>query len=395
MKNVKAILARILLLVLVAALCPLNALADAPGDALVQVIYASPEGNFGAQQVRVSPTSNVVSPDPAYVPAGYTPVQASPVKLIFNTMGQPVPSVIFFTYQRTAATTSVKVNYATVNGVFASNYVTVTPNNNIIYPDAAMVPAGYQPLSPNPAVILFDPSGKPVQTEVTFYYYVQQSSTLPGNGNTGNTGSTGSTMTAEQIIAGWQMPGKIVTFGSYEQDGNETNGKEPMEWIAMRSQLGRVLLVSRYAIHSRPYNSEWKAVSWKDCTLRSWLNSTFYKSCFTAAQQEAIVTSELKTAYAGTTVTTQDKVFLIDANEAKHMSKDLILCKPTQYAKNRSTATSNGYCYWWLRDTTNRKSDANRVEPNGEVAEYGANTNATGVGVRPAIWVDLVKGFGK
>jgi hypothetical protein len=77
------------------------------------------------------------------------------------------------------------------------------------------------------------------------------------------------------------------------------------------------------------------------------------------------------------------------------MSKELRLYKPTQYAKSRSTATENGYCYWWLRDTTNRKSDANRVKPNGEVFEYGANTNATGVGIRPAIWVDLVKGFGR
>ena len=54
----------------------------------------------------------------------------------------------------------------------------------------------------------------------------------------------------------------------------------------------------------------------------------------------------------------------------------------------------DGYCYWWLRDTTNRKNDANRVEPNGDILEYGSNTNAAGVSVRPVIWLNVAAAFG-
>ncbi len=378
-----------------AALCPLTAMADAAYNAFVQVIYASPEGTFAAQQVGVSPENNVVSPDSSNVPAGYEAVQASPVKLIFNAAGQPIPSVVYFTYQRSVVTYPVKVNYATVEGVFASNYVSVMPSANVITPDPAMVPAGYQPLSPNPAVILFDQNGKPYQTEVTFYYYIQQSA------NTGNTNSAPvapskpSNLTATDIINTWSVPGQVVTFGRYEQDGNEGNGKEPVEWLVLRAQTGRALLLSRYALHSRSFHSEWKEVSWADCDLRSWLNGSFYTSCFTQQEQNAIVTATLHTKYVNSSVETQDKVFLLDATEGHHMSKELLLCKPTQYAKSKSVAMENGYCYWWLRDTTNRKSDANRVYPSGDVFEYGGNTNATGVGVRPAIWVDIVAAFGK
>ena len=403
MKNgtVQKLLVRLLALVLAAALCPLTAVADAAYSSYVQVIYASPEGTFAAQQVGVSPANNVVSPDPSVVPAGYEAVQATPVRLIFNAAGQPIPSLVYFTYQRSVVTHPIKVNYATVNGVFASTYVAVTPAANVINPDPAMVPEGYLPLSPNPAVILFDQNGKPYQTEVTFFYY------LKPNVNTGYVGgataaptnppatAAPSNLTANDIITSWNLPGQIVTFGSYEQDGNTNNGKEPVEWYVLRAQTGRALLLSRYALNTQTFHTEWKEVSWKDCSLRTWLNANFYNGCFTKKEQNAIITSRLVTQYTNTSVETQDKVFLLDANEGKHMSKDLLLCKPTKYAKSKSVATENGYCYWWLRDTTNRKSDANRVYPSGDVFEYGGNTNATGIGVRPAIWVDVLAAFGK
>lgn len=401
-RKLRSILVRLLAFVLIAALCPVTALGDGvytpsyPTNAYVQVIYATPEGNLGAEQVSVSPANNVVSPNPSYVPAGYEGVNVNPVKLIFNSMGQPIPAVIYFTYQRNAAHTVV-VKYATVEGVFATNSVYVTPNANVLTPDPAMVPDGYLPFGNNRAIISFDQNGKPTRSEVTFYYYKPQSNntvTQPVVTQAPQPTAPVPNMTADQVVATWSLPGQLVRYGSYEQDNNLNNGKEPVEWYVLRAQAGRALLVSRHALFPRTYHSKWTDVNWADCDLRAYLNDTFYNECFTPYEKMAIVQATLKTNYVGSTVGSQDYVFLLDAEEAKHLSKDLLLCMPTAYAKSKSISTDNGYCYWWLRDTTNRKSDANRVHPNGGVYEYGGNTNATGVGIRPAIWVDIRQAFG-
>ena len=61
--------------------------------------------------------------------------------------------------------------------------------------------------------------------------------------------------------------------------------------------------------------------------------------------------------------------------------------KGAPYYNDYITYITGGY--WWLRDSTTRKNDANRVRPHGNVEEYGGNTNAYGVGVRPALWISL------
>ena len=45
--------------------------------------------------------------------------------------------------------------------------------------------------------------------------------------------------------------GDYVKFGSYEQDNDESNGKEPIEWRVLDSKDGRKLLISRYALDSQ------------------------------------------------------------------------------------------------------------------------------------------------
>jgi len=198
-----------------------------------------------------------------------------------------------------------------------------------------------------------------------------------------------------QLTAGWQIPGQVLVFGTYEQDNNTRNGKEPVEWIVVRVEGARALLLSRYGLDVRRFNEKWVKISWKDCGLRQWLNSTFYNECFTEAQKRSILTTTIQSNYVDTYVQTQDNVFALSAQECtQYLNPYLLPCVSTPYANAQKAASSNGNCYWWLRDTTVRKNDANRVEPDGEVLEYGSNTNAAGVCVRPAIWVNLATAFG-
>ena len=48
---------------------------------------------------------------------------------------------------------------------------------------------------------------------------------------------------AQSGIAGELAVGSVVTFGSYEQDGDFSNGKEPLEWDVIGQDGNRYLLM--------------------------------------------------------------------------------------------------------------------------------------------------------
>ena len=65
--------------------------------------------------------------------------------------------------------------------------------------------------------------------------------------------------TDEHLIAAklalYKKVGSIVTFGQYEQDNNTGNGPEEIEWIVLDVQDGKSLLLSRYGLDAKPYNT--------------------------------------------------------------------------------------------------------------------------------------------
>ena len=63
--------------------------------------------------------------------------------------------------------------------------------------------------------------------------------------------------------------GDIVTFGSYEQDNNLSNGKEAIEWLVLDIQDGKALLLSKYGLETKEYNTGDYEITWERSTLRS------------------------------------------------------------------------------------------------------------------------------
>lgn len=187
--------------------------------------------------------------------------------------------------------------------------------------------------------------------------------------------------------------GAVVCFGNYEQDDDKSNGTESVEWIVLDvdQSENRALLLSKYVLDLQRYNKKWTKVSWAKCSSRSWLNGTFYDKCFTADEQEYIIKTALLSYYVDGYIDTKDNVFFLNEDElTKYLpSRDDRKAVPTDYAISQEVVHNGGYSYWWLRDSSQRKNDANRIEPDGHLQRVGANTNAYGVGVRPAIWVDL------
>ena len=194
--------------------------------------------------------------------------------------------------------------------------------------------------------------------------------------------------------------GDTVTFGTYEQDGKTSDGKEAIEWQVLDVQGGNALLISKYALDVKPYNDERTNVTWETCSLRAWLNSDFVTSALTVTERASIVTTTVSTpddTYKGTPGgnDTKDRVFVLSAGEAEQYfgSYDERACDPTEYARAKIYGTNSaGRAYWWLRTPGSSADRAAYVNSAGSVRSGtygGSEVNTASVAVRPAVWIRL------
>ena len=210
-------------------------------------------------------------------------------------------------------------------------------------------------------------------------------------------GSAGNTVIAETIAAG-----DTVVFGRYEQDNNMENGPEPIEWIVLNVDDGKALLLSRYGLDARTYNTELAYTSWEQCDMRSWLNADFLNAAFTEAEQHAILTTPVDNSseedISGWTEgkDTQDQVFLLSHTEAfstYFADEEARKCIPTDYAAAQGAwvstddqADGRNTGYWWLR-TISHQARAATVGADGK--QNRSHVCIPYHLVRPAIRVEL------
>lgn len=191
--------------------------------------------------------------------------------------------------------------------------------------------------------------------------------------------------------------GDYVFFGAYEQDNNTSNGKEDVEWLVLEVKDGKALVISKYALDCKPYNTSYTDVTWKTCTLRKWLNNDFLGSAFSADEKAMIHTvtvSADKNPNYNTNPgnATQDQVFLLSITEAnKYFSSDSARqCKSTDYAvANGAWESDSGNCWCWLRSPGYIQYNAAIVNIDGDVSEVGCYVSDDAYAVRPALWIDL------
>ena len=191
--------------------------------------------------------------------------------------------------------------------------------------------------------------------------------------------------------------GGTYKFGAYEQDNNTSNGKEDIEWLILAKEGNKLLLVSDKALDCQRYNESYDDVTWETCSLRKWLNTTFFNEAFSTEEQAIIqstnVSADKNPEYSTNPGNaTQDQVFLLSITEAnKYFSSDSARqCEPTDFAvANGAWESDSGNCWWWLRSPSLDQFIAAAVYSYGDVNEYGGPVdNVTGA-VRPAIWISL------
>lgn len=200
--------------------------------------------------------------------------------------------------------------------------------------------------------------------------------------------------------------GDTYTFGAYEQDNITSNGKEAIEWTVLDKDGMSLLLVSKQALDCKRYNTSYTDVTWENCSLRKWLNDSFFNAAFSEEERALIQSTTLSAdkepiSYTNTNPgnDTTDKVFLLSIYEAKKYfnSDEARKCAPTAYAKARGALTSDDYktpsgaatCWWWLRSPGNYQNYAAHVRSDGSVYYFGYGVDYDDVSVRPALWISF------
>ncbi len=197
--------------------------------------------------------------------------------------------------------------------------------------------------------------------------------------------------------------GDYVFFGAYEQDNIKGNGKEKIEWLVLARNNDKMLVISRYALDCKPYNTDYKAVTWETCSLHKWLNETFFNEAFDSDEQKLILSSTVTADPNPHYDTppgndTTDKVFLLSITEVNKYFKsdDARKCAPTDYAIAQGAYTSSRYstggratCWWWLRSPGHDSNTAAFVYDDGSVYHLGNRVDSSDLAVRPVLWIKI------
>ena len=206
-------------------------------------------------------------------------------------------------------------------------------------------------------------------------------------------------------------------FGNYYQTA-EWN-KEPIKWRVLSvDENNNALIVADKVLDSKAYNETTTNVTWKNSTLRSWLNGynadfnnnridyssdNFMDEAFTIDEQKAINNYQYESNI-------EDKLFLLSVDEVTNeeygfesIFKD-IECyedintrkvKHSEYAKNNGIHSGNNgmdyenYCRWWLRTSGAESNKNSVVELSGSINGDGREVSDFSYGVRPAININL------
>lgn len=177
--------------------------------------------------------------------------------------------------------------------------------------------------------------------------------------------------------------GSTIKFGSYWQSKSQSDGKTPIEWRVLAINGNKTLLISEYALSCKPYSSVLLNTPWKNCTIKTWLNTSFLEEAFNPEEQAQIVSMP----------------FLLNADETnRYFGNDLVRqCVPTEYANSNGSLTmhhntlENGKnaCYWWLRTHDNEQGNVAYVTDHGVIVPHARRFDCLNIGIRPSLWLQI------
>ena len=186
--------------------------------------------------------------------------------------------------------------------------------------------------------------------------------------------------------------GDTILFGKYRQssDWDDPFKKDPIEWLVLDVQDDRALVITKQSFDRMEFEDRKDVITWKNSSVREWLNVHFFNGAFTRDQQSKILTTEIVT-YDDDPLTddperkTQDKLFLFSKSELEKYfpTEESRKCDATAYTDVMQPSAAN---WWWLRSPGLATSYALRVKADGSISTASIGSFGS---VRPAMWVTL------
>ena len=147
-------------------------------------------------------------------------------------------------------------------------------------------------------------------------------------------------------------------------------------WIVAEKRKNKVFLIKTKPVNGLAYNVEDKNVTWKTCSLREYLNSTYMDDIFTDAMKDKILTTKVRVKgnkkYGTKGSTTLDKIYMLNEDQAYKYGD----------------ALSSFMRDYWLIGPGETQREAQFVS-YGEVKEAGYPVNDRYINTRPCCWVSI------
>lgn len=184
----------------------------------------------------------------------------------------------------------------------------------------------------------------------------------------------------------------VVEFGTFpfEQDGL----KKPIKWNILKKEEGKALLLSAYGLAPKSFNEKNIDISWKDCTLREWLNDNFYNTAFSDEEKKQIHMTVIQNANhtqndIPVNNDAEDRIFLLSSDEVRRyltgFERELDLTPYVQETMGRSS-----HCRWWLRSQRyDSLKDMADIVRNDRFEQYNDDYVINCNIVRPALWINV------
>lgn len=169
--------------------------------------------------------------------------------------------------------------------------------------------------------------------------------------------------------------GDTISFGNWDNG----DGDEKVKWlvISVDSEKKRAFVVSEEILEAMAYGNN---DSWRDSSLRAWLNNEFLNSAF-SAEEKALIVNNLYEDYGENEddiiSASTDRITLLSRYECEKYLSEVMDRK----------AEGAGQTEWWLR-TSLGDGKIIYVADNGRIASLGGDMTQT-LGVRPAMWIEF------
>lgn len=215
---------------------------------------------------------------------------------------------------------------------------------------------------------------------------------------------------------------RCITYSDIEVESEETRWGgaryfkwEPIKWRVLKNDGDSLFVMACRGLDIATYQKTGAvfptSLTWEECALKKWMNTSFLRRAFTNEEQKAVrtttITNEANALY-GTSGgnDTQDKVFALSYNEVTNpefgfrednaVSTSSRWVMPSDYASSLGLSSrsdtlftgGNKTCNWWLRSPGKYPYYKQYVDCEGEIDPSGFFSDSQYAAV-PAMYIDV------